>query len=292
MLCDLESRLNCSECSECSEPLPYYGTECPVCSSFIGFPNVRKAESEEGELNSRYESATSSLEVKGATAVSQEFQDAVNSSNVVMARSLTQMIPVIANENQLVATFHGQVAANARLAEQNEFDQTREAFESKIYPYDYKDIHYAALSLNNIGISYFGNCHIKFKNDLIKRRSTVFEENVYDFLKKYQVQTTGNSKVPKGFRAAWDQRGKLAVCKLHSMLNSETSSEEFQGIVSCEDPVKGNDFIEVHIYGNIHLKSFDVITAVGQLRPPELALLDAYRPKLEDYGIKLERTVT
>jgi len=273
----------------CNEKLPLSGIQCPVCTEFIGRPNVRRAMAEQQDLQSRYESSLTSVKLRGVLSIAKAFEKEVTNSNAVMARNFKQLTIMFDDDNLLLSTFNQQVASNARMAESNKFDESRESFESKIYPYDFQDIHYAALSLNDIGLSYYGNCHIKFNTKLIRNRASVFEENPCIFLTRHNI--TGHMPLPKGYRATWNERGKLALSKLHAKITKETSKTDFQDILVYENQKEQStsDCIEVHIHGKIHIKIFEKITLIGELNTVDNALYNVYEPLLKQQGILLGR---
>ncbi|MEW8454448.1 MAG: hypothetical protein AB2710_00030 [Candidatus Thiodiazotropha sp.] len=271
-----------NKCSFCGNLAPFHKRTCPICETDLGFPNVRKAESEEKELRTRYESAKTSAKARGISIALDDFEVALSKSVAVLARSVKQMIDLINNENLLHTTFAKQVRANARLAEDNRWDSSRDSVESALHPIYHDEIVYSVLSLSNIGASYYGNCHIVLKTEYIEKRASLFQENPFIFFERYQV-IIGKS-IPKGFRANWKNRSLLAVAKLHSEINITTKEDEYPGIL-MNNSGEDTDYIEVHIYGSIHAIAFKIITLTGTLSPAERALLNASSSKFEELNI-------
>ena len=268
----------------CGTPFNSAGTSCDVCQSPIGFPNVRAAQSDQQALVDRFDLEMASIKIRKIDDVASEFIEAVNKANVVIARSMLDLIPMIQNSNKLFATFHNQVASNARLAENNEFDPKRETIESLLHPFYYKNIHYAALSLDCVGIKDYGDVHIKFHNKFIQNRTSFFEENPFNFVKKHNL-LVGDS-VPPGFRSTWEEKGKLALCKYHANLYVGMESKQFKDVlvVNKDNP----DFIEAHIYGNIHVACIDKITMFSDAEQTSTLLFNANKKKFKDLDIKIE----
>ena len=49
------------------------------------------------------------------------------------------------------------------------------------------------------------------KKFAVQTRTSVFEENVFNFVKNHKL--AADDPIPAGFRASWQERGKLAVSK-------------------------------------------------------------------------------
>lgn len=271
------------KCKECENEVALHLRFCHICEEPIGFPNVRQAEAESSELLDRYKAALQSAEARNASDAVSSFEDAIDNSKVVIARPLADVIALIGEDNKMLQTFANQVAGNARVAENNMWDTTRASVEAAIHPNYDKNIHYAALSLNEYGVkSGYGNCHIKLKTEYITKRTSFFEENPYLFFNK-QKHTTGDP-VPKGYRSDWQNRSKLAVSKLHSKISDKIEPSEYENIL-ISDEGKDSDFIEAHIYGSLHAKSFESISFVN-LNGREKALIAAYVKKLNENNIE------
>lgn len=270
-------------CRDCGKDIDISSTECPRCCYPVGFPNVRFANREEEELLVRYEDAICSLNHRGVKDVAKRFENIVENSYVIMNRSLNDLISALDN-SRMVATFHQQVASKARAYENNQFDRNRDGFESKIHPIYYDKIHYGLLSAQEEGCAYYGSASIKFCNKFIEKRTTFFEENSYNFIKKHQVIATEDA--PVGYRSTWENRAKLAIAKLHSGIKPEMSDDELNKLLldaSVQDP----DFIEAHIYGTVSKDVFDsvLLKKTAQDSP---AMINFAKEKLEAFGINVE----
>lgn len=272
------------KCRSCGNPVSFHRRTCHVCESDIGFPNVRQAEREEPQLRDRYASAQASAKARGITKQLKGFEASFAQSKAVLARSSKQVIELIGSDNMLIATFAKQVRQGARLAENNSWDRGRESAESAVHPQYSDEIHYAVLSLTSLGAPYYGNCHIVLTSELIEKRTSLFEENPFLFMNRHQV--IAGVRIPEGYRAVWSNRGMLAVAKLHSKIESTTTDANYQNILISGDGPEV-DFIEAHIYGAIHAKTFSKITFFGQQSAVDKALLKAHRRKIKELGIEI-----
>lgn len=272
-------------CENCNNELPVDGISCTVCQGHIGFPNVRLAKTEEDDLNQRFNSELESVKLRDLTSVISKFRDSVNDANVVMARKVIQLIPMIENDNSLLSTFHEQVASGARIAENNQYDPKRAAVESTVHPLYFEKIHYAALSLTDTGVEGpYGDVHLLLNTLHIKQRTTFFQENPFNLLKKLQLQCT--ERLPSGYRATWENKDKLSVCKCHSLLDKKHDNVvDFQNalMIQGENP----EFLEANIYGSIHSKCIKKVTFFGVEVESKL-LFNVYKKRIIDKDITVE----
>jgi len=269
-------------CSECDSPIQPTGVLCEVCQAPIGFPNVRRAIREDDALDKRYKLETASVKARGIEDVALKFQQAVDGANVVIARSVIELLSIVKNENLLISTFYQQVASRARMAENNAFDPKRAAIESLVHPFYYENIHYAALSLDNTGVTYYGEAHIKLKNKFISSRTSCFEGNAFNLVKKLELVM--GDDFPEGYRSTWEQKGKLAVCKYHANLKKDACEvKDFQNILLVDQA--NADFIEAHIFGNIHVKCVDSVTLLPNASQGAKVMFEAHRGSLAKMNI-------
>ncbi len=277
---------NIEKCGVCNTAIPPAGINCDVCQTSIGFPNVRLANKESAALGSRYQMEMESVKARNVQNLAHNFENAVDKANVVMVRSFIDLISLIENENKLVSTFHQQVAGGARLAENNKYDPMRAAIESIVHPLYYEKIHYAALSLDLIGVkNTYGEAHIKLHDEYIKNRTTFFEENPFNLVKKLKL--SAGEPLPPGYRSSWLERGKLALCKYHANLKEDESGRDyFQDIllVQRDNP----DYMEAHIYGSIHMKCIEAVTLLSDASNTTKVLFDAKKKSFLMKGIKVE----
>ncbi len=273
-------------CPNCESLITVAAIRCEVCEEPVGFPNVRLAEKESATLQSKYEDSLASIDAREIRPIIDIFEDSLQSARVVVAKSLDSFIATLNSGNQLITTFYNQVASNARLAENNDWDPYRPAIESVCHPLYYTEIQYAALSLDGYGASKYGGVHITLKQGAIEKRTSFFIENPFDLISKIRLPHL--EPLPAGYRSTWSDKSKLAVCKLHSKFEAKTTSDDFPKILLDWDK---DDFIEANIYGRMHRGSFESITYFG-LEGSSEALLKANMNKHKDLGITINSPLT
>jgi hypothetical protein len=243
--------------------IPGNVTLCIVCSLPVGFPNVRYAERSEEvrALDRRVRDARISSTARGTLETLEAFGAAVDGSNAVINRSRADLEYLLGGDGKLMQAFHPAVRAGLRVPENNQFDPDRDANDSRISPLFYDKIHFAALTLDRSGVPHYGDFAITLRQDFIAERSSVFWENPVKFNEEHPA---GRGKpVPYGYRATWGVRSKLAMAKLHPKIDTSTVEAEFPDILleKTPDPTGYSDFIEVHIYGDIHPRAFEHVRA-------------------------------
>jgi hypothetical protein len=279
---ELNVAIDLDRCPSCNSEVTASATTCNVCEDPIGFPNVRLALKEKKALKERYDLELASIKVRGLLEITNTFETAVQNAKVVMGRSVLQFVSLIDGDNALLNTYYQQVASSSRVAENNMFDPKRPTVESISHPHYYESIHYAALSLNGKGTLGYGGAHIVFKSEYIEKRTTFFEENPFLLLTKLKL--IASESLPEGYRSTWEDKGKLAVCKLHSKITDDTNTiEEFQDILLGS---ASGDFIEANIYGKIHKAIFKEVSFISH-NTTDKALIKAYTKKIRNAGITI-----
>jgi hypothetical protein len=276
-------------CSTCGSPFAELSRLCPGCNSDIGFPNVRAAAMPEevDALRQRCIDAEVSAKARKCEIVLHQFSEAVKKSKAVINRDIGVVSALVSNDNVLYSTFYHSVEAHARLPEDNPFDRSRPSIDSTLFPLYHKEMGFAALSIDSHGLQKYGGLTMVLKEDIIKHRATVFEENSKDFCRRHRIIV--GSPVPSGYRAVWDKRNELATAKLHSLLTPTTTPEDFPGILLVSGDGKISDkFIEVHIYGSFTRRGIERITGTPPKRRADQVLLRSIKTKLKEFGAAMD----
>src|SRR5437764_605412 len=152
-------------CPACGADVPSHVDRCIVCGGDVGFPNVRAAENaaEEAALAARLRAAKTTASARGVLNVLEDFGCAVEKSQAVLARPLGDLDSFVKSKNALYVNFHSQVRAGGRTPENNDWDRGRAAAESTVHPLYFERINYTALSLNGIGVRWWGDYSITLK---------------------------------------------------------------------------------------------------------------------------------
>ena len=213
----------CAACLE--EEIRAWDETCPVCGEAVAEPpNVRAAaQKEELEaLHRRYLDAISEIAPPTVT----EFEAAMQSARPVINRSENRAMAFINDENGLYVSFYREVDAGVRRPEESETDTERRMADQRVFPNYFEKICFGALTIDGRGVPGYGNCALVFREQAIRKRATVFEENSLDFCRRLKF-----ASVPPGHRANWQEKGKLAIAKLKEKLKGNVRAEDFAGIL-------------------------------------------------------------
>jgi hypothetical protein len=249
------------KCPKCSAEVDLAHRHCTVCETDAGFPNVRMAsrEDERASLAARMERARVSSAACDMSNELEAFVAAVSTSSAVMNRSFGALQNWLLGGSPLFQTFHRQVEHSGRPIDESGWDQQRVMAEGAINPYCYRDLSFAALTLDYSGMDYYGPYAVILRDELIESRASVFEENPFFFVRNHHV--TPLKPLPVGYRAAWSDRGLLAAAKLHSQLKLGMEASQFAAVLM--EPRRGDsdcDFVEVHIYGPVNRAAIAAVT--------------------------------
>lgn len=275
-------------CPRCGEYVHDSNTKCTSCRTDLGFPNVRAANdaNEERELEQRYLDAIESAKIAGTHSELIAFEVAVRRSQVVIAKRWGAVRPAIEHDRPLFKTFYRQVQEDGRQPEDNDYDRQRKAVDASFFPYYEAEIVFAALALDGRGDSSYGDCHFQFKENSISHRTSLFHENTLVFCLKRKI--TIGSPLPRGYRSVWDRRGQLAAAKYHSQLKPGMSSADFARVLLNTAGGKGTadaDFIEAHIYEEVHLSNVDAFWGVRPKSKPDRIIADRLKRLLTEKGV-------
>lgn len=276
------------ECPKCGTEIPIHVDRCILCNSDVGFPNVRLAEIDEETraLETRIHSADVSAGALGTTEMLERFRSAADQSVAVIARNLQSLHTLLSNDNQLMATFHHQVRAQQRMPQNNNWDQGRVAAEGTISPNFQENVHYAALSLDGVGVKGFGDYFITLNEKMIANRASVLEENCFLFCQRHGV--VAGTPPPFGYRTSWKNRSILAKAKLHAHVTPNTVDSDFPNVLLAQNSGNADaDYIEVLIYGTLHQRSIIEVAGSEPKSRADRLLWRLCKGSLENLNIRL-----
>src|SRR5579871_3239613 len=275
------------DCQHCGYAFHETLERCPHCARPGLYANVIAVEKreEQDELYRRYDAALKDATNRGCAAEVDRLERLVSASDAVIARPLGEMQRLATADNEVYSTFYGLLDAGVRLPKDDDWDVLRRLADESLFPGYREKVRFAALSVDGGGLAGYGDFFMILKSDKIAHRSSVLEENSAIFLKRvgYDVARC------RGFRATWNDRGKLAVAKLAPQVATTTTDTELAALVMRSGSTSADDvFIEVHIWGPATIRSVSrvVATRAGrQARRYNRTILAALRVKLTKFGV-------
>jgi hypothetical protein len=276
------------KCRYCSAPVPDEKENCQACGRSNGAPNVRLAEArnETDALDARYQSAEVSAGARSCLAVLTDLGEAVSASKVVLTRDLATVKDLL-DAGSTYTSYHRQVWSGSRMAKDNVWDRTRTQVDAALFPNFFQDILFGALTLNDRGVSGYGEYMMILREPMIAERTSLFEANAFDLVEKRKWLLT--QPIPAGHRAAWRNRDRLAMVKLHPELHPNTGSADFPKLVLNDHGGTGDsDFIEAHIYGPINAYTVEKIVGPRPRTRDDRLLFKSLETQLGRVGAILE----
>jgi hypothetical protein len=278
-------------CSYCGGEVPLDATQCPDCGEFVGFPNVRYASAsrEITALDGRVASVYRELEASGQAELGREFETTVNSgSKAALCRTLHAMLLMTASEEDFCVPYYKLIEVGMRKAHSDALSRLRPIVDETYFPGYYRNIRFAALTIDDRGLQSYGPCTVILRSDLIAKRSSVFDGNTLIRLLQENPPLSKLTALPPGHRAPWAWRGKLALSALGGELTSSSTPESFPHmLLKTSANTADDEFIEVHIWGPITPRAVESVELPSSGTRADQLMVRAIREKLADLGINV-----
>jgi hypothetical protein len=279
-------------CQVCGEQYSFKSRDCPHCDApGEYYPNVTQAKWEESALRQRYDVACNRARTRSIDLLLQQLQDAVDQQSWACINRDYLEVRTLAKKDRAYASYYLQIAAGMRLRGGDKWEKDREVADTLFFPGFKEHIRFAALTLNEQGVDYYGPCCLLLKEEMIRMRATLFHENTLQFMIKNNIRAA--DPLPKGLRAVWLQKGMLAAAKLEEELSSTSTAADFPQLLVRQGPAgKGEDvFLEVHIYGSLTIQSAKEITFPANPPPHDAADAGLLERELQARQIACRRIV-
>lgn len=247
-------------CQHCGEAYVPVSLTCPHCAGAGEYPNVFLANQERPALLRRYQTACNQASRQGVDLLLQALQKAVEQKSQACINRDYLEIRRLIKGGSAYASYYQQIKAGLRLLTDDKWEESRERVDTLFFPGFKEEMLFAALTLDDRGIFYYGACCLILKETMIQKRATLFHENTVQFVIKNSILISDSA--PEGFRAVWLDRGLLAVAKAAEDVSPSTTEADFPQLLVWQDPTQeGEDiFIEIHIYGSLTIQSAKKIT--------------------------------
>jgi hypothetical protein len=274
-------------CTHCTHDVPSPAACCPHCGRPSLFPNVRAAhkQDERKALNRRYKERIKAAQAQNASKNVHSFQEALRRSTIVVARPLKEVDRLATSDKEGYATYYQLQEAEIRFPDGGEWDILRRTADQALFTGYADKLRFAALSLDGIGLSNYGDFSIQLRESMVAHRSSLFSENSTVFCRTRTVEQILTDAV--GHRSTWGERIKLCIAKLEKRLNSSTVPEAFPALLLQQGATSADDrFVEVQVYGPLTIRSIDRVTATrGKTPPPSQVILKALQERLAKFSV-------
>jgi hypothetical protein len=245
------------DCQDCGVPFPDTRTTCPHCGRPSRFPNVMKAHSEphRAALEACYRAAKDMAQTQGRQVALQAFEKTCAGSQAVFCCRADKLLAVANRNSGIYANYYDLVDLKLGSGTQPgepDWDVERPMSEILLLGgiQHFKKLHYAALSLNEEGLSHYGECTVELREDMIAHRSSIFEENLgRHFARERSLDT--------GLRSDWENRGKLSAAKLGDRIVADCPEDRFpEMLLKSTGTGLDDEFVEVQVFGEMTLHTF------------------------------------
>ncbi|WP_380784903.1 hypothetical protein [Sphingomonas sp. R86521] len=234
-------------------------------------------------LAEREAEATETATRNGATGVLGRLRTRAEDSKMVINRKLRSLSRWVNSEDELYLNFYG-LRKRGMKAVDDRYNRQRVSAENTVSPGFYEDLIVGALTIDDQGMSYYGPWSVIIRDDHIRPRASVFWENPFPFLKRMKV--ISGDDAPEGFRAPWSARSRLAVAKLGGRLNADDDEDAIaETFIGPDRGSEHCDFIEVHVYHELHVDGIERIEAPVLVPSGERTEWEFLRKKLSAKGV-------
>lgn len=276
-----------SLCSVCGLGVHDHEDTCVRCTSSLGYPNVRFAQTdaERQALIARAELGRRGAEAVGAVAELDRIMDMAEIAPIAFNRSIQQLFQWCEAPDQNFKPWIWHVNQGRRVYP-DEFNSGRLAFEHNVNPNYSQKINFCYLDSGNVHLLRYGAFKVRFRRNAVSHRTTFLETNAYYFCHKHKI--VDPSTVPRGYRSTWDDLRLLVEAKLGSRVKSGMSDTDLADLLLSEGSVGSpEDFLEAHVYNPLHVSAIESISGT---RPSSTGapILEYVRSVLEPLGVRFE----
>lgn len=279
-----------SPCTDCGNNIPPSAERCPHCGRPGLFPNVRAAQApeERDTLQKRYQAAVNDADARGAGNVLKDFETATTGSQAVICRSMHEISRLASSENELYSTYYRLADAEVRMPSGEKWDALRTVADAALFTNYADKLRFACLTLTGEGLTNYGACSLLLRTDMIAHRASVMDENSTMLVKHHKIEMGEAEKVPKGYRAVWDERQKLCVAKLAGRIDAGTQPDKYSAILLWQGKgSEDDDFVEVQIWGPMTIRTVEQVALNHRANKAERAIYKGIKEQLDRFGVRI-----
>ncbi len=276
------------QCEHCKHEFPITSSRCPHCARPGRFPNVELASlpDEVEALDRRYDEVIGQAERRDSEAEVLAFEAEAARSKAVIARSRHETKRLATSDHEVYATYHQLTEIEFRIPGGDQWHLLRNLTDLALFGDYMKEIRFAALSLDGLGLMSYGDYAWGLREEMIAHRASVFEENSVMFMDRMDIRLADADQLPAGHRATWADRAMLCVAKLASRIDGDTTPEVLPELLLRQGRNPESDaFVEVHVGGPMTVRTLERI--IPKRGPRRRAIGRALEAKLERNGVEV-----
>lgn len=249
---------------DCQTPNLRHARTCVGCGESLGPVNVNIVSDiyfQEG-LKKRYAAVLEEVSKRDKLAEVQQLEEAVEQKGQAVINMRLEVLFKVVNENEAYLSYQRGVEQGKVHARAFNEEISQCVIEGVLYGVSGKDVVYAALSLDDNGVNFYGDVSVVLKTQQIARRTTVFEKDTFPLYNELiESGWKPNKIIPSGHCGTWTERAVVVLIK-HSIAVAEMKSlpDFARLILKSDDKDYYDDFIELHIWGNITKLNIEKVT--------------------------------
>jgi hypothetical protein len=251
-------------CKFCSNNHDISETVCPNTGEVIGEPiNVKRASLpiEKKALQDKYLRAKLKLNGDDLTAEANFFEEPIQNRGRPIINMPFNFLWFWLTNNESYKSYRRQILENVRPKALFQNDVNRTIVDSFLYGSEI-DIIYSALTINKTGLTTYGQVSVILKEISVAKRTSCLYSNSFRFFNKLinEQKYSFGEPFPVGYLGTWYDNFKLATAKHNNEIVKGIDEDKCAMILlkSGESRDK-DDFIELHIHGNIFSSAIDEI---------------------------------
>jgi|SRR5882724_10208387 len=269
-------------CGDCGNEVPLSLNNCLHCGRPTDPPNVRSARSrgERDALKKRYSNAKDVMESAHCGELLQQFEHNLEKTKVVIQCSWPILARLLDSSLALLSNYY-DMATKPGLEKDDPLSRYRRIADEVLFSGYQSKMRFGVLSLDGGGLSKYGSCSLVLRDNMIERRTSFFQEDSALFLHEHGFQ------LPPGYRATWQDRGKLCIAKLAAdIIRKRPSVDQFSSLLLRERLTSTDDeFVEAQLWGPITIRTVERVRISRDRR----ALLPRLEKRLASFSVDLER---
>jgi tetratricopeptide (TPR) repeat protein len=268
-------------CQRCKAVLGYEETTCGVCKSFVGYPNVRRADAMKSALENHYCQALEDAEMRGYVSQVRDLEVLLKNS-VATINVTPKLLYCVAADGRYVS-YYKAVDRGIRKIAERKYHAHRGVVDAAVHTGYETEIINAAVSPDGRGLTNYGPVTFQLRESTFGHRASVLRENAFDFFRRHDLGGL-DTEEPPGWRSNWESRALLGVAHLAPEISSTTF--DLENLILSTGRTRPEDrYLEVHIHGDVPLQSLSSATLEESLADAEKEDWEFGRAKLLEHGV-------
>lgn len=232
---------------------------CESCGNSLGFVNVNILSDpyfQEG-LEKRYDTTKATL----SDSEVQRFEEVIVREGKAVINMNYGLVQEIVNKNKAYISYQRGVEKGFVSKKEFAKDRFRCAAEAAFYGIDGRNIVYAALALDDVGVASYGDVSVVLRTKRIESRTTFFEKDTLVlFSELVRKGWFVDEIIPSGHCGTWNERSKMAVIKHGAEVEPSHQIADLAALILKSDGSGTNDaFIELHIFNAVKPAAFEKV---------------------------------